>query len=147
MADLLDKVITLGIGLEKKATEAIGELEKLGSKAISDEEAKEKDGGGEGLGAKKELENKLVDHGVKAISEFVALLNDCKAKAESGVRDSGEKVLDKLHMATKEEVEVALEMARVAREKVDELEKRVAALEKKKAPAKKKAAPKAAKSE
>ena len=40
-------------------------------------------------------------------------------------------------------LEVVQEMARVAREKVDELEKRIAALEGKKKPAKKKAAAKA----
>ena len=50
-------------------------------------------------------------------------------------------------MASKEELEVVKEMARIAREKVDELEKRIAALEDAKKPAKKKAAPKAAKSE
>ncbi len=142
MADMLDKFITLGIGLEKKATEALGELEKLGKEAVEEEEAKEKETGKEGLGAKKEFENRLVDHGVKAISEFILLLKDCRVKAEGEVLDSGEKVMDKLHVASKEELEVTKEMARVAREKVDELEKRVAALEGTKKPAKKAAAKK-----
>lgn len=142
MADILDKFITLGIGLEKKATEVLGELEKLGTDAINEEEAKEKEGkeGGEDLGAKKKFENRLVDNGVKAIGEFISLLKECRDKAESEFCGSGEKVMDKLHMATKEEVEVVKEMARVAREKVDKLEKRITALEGKKAPAKKKAA-------
>jgi BMFP domain-containing protein YqiC len=135
MADLLDKFITLGIGLEKKATEALGEIEKLGTEAVAEEEGEK-----EGLGAKKEFENRLVDHGVKAIGEFVSLLQQCRESAESGVRDSSEKVMDKLHMASTEEVEVIKEMARIAREKVDELEKRVTALEGNKKPAKKSAA-------
>ncbi len=142
MADMLDKFITLGIGLEKKATEALGELEKVGKEAVDEEEAKE---GGEGLGAKKEFENRLVDHGVKVIGEFVALLKDCRESAEGGVRGSGEKVMDKLHMASTEDVEVIKEMARIAREKVDELEKRVTALEGTKKPAKKKATAKSTK--
>ncbi len=142
MADMLDKFITLGIGLEKKATEALGELEKLGKEAVEEEEGKE----GEGLGSKEQFENKIVDHGVKAISEFIALLKDCREGAEGQVRGSSEKVMDKLHMANKDEVEVIKEMARIAREKVDALEKRVAILEGAKKPAKK-AAAKSAKAE
>ncbi len=42
---------------------------------------------------------------------------------------SSEKVLDKLHAARSEDIDVVKEMARVAREKVDTLEKRVGALE------------------
>lgn len=137
MTDMLDKFITLGIGLEKKATEALGELEKLGKKAVEEEG---KNGDGDELGAKKEFENSLVDHGVKAIGEFIALLKDCRVKAESDVRGGGEKVMDKLHVASLEELEVTKEMARIAREKVDKLEKRVTALEGKRTPAKKKAA-------
>lgn len=140
MTDILDKFITLGIGLEKKAREALDELEKLGEKEIADEEAREEKG--EGVGAKKEFENRLVDHGVRAIGEFVAILKDCRVKAEGDLKDSGEKVMDKLHVASKDELEVAIEMARVAREKVDELEKRIAALEGTKKPVKKKAAAK-----
>ncbi len=146
MTDILDKFITLGIGLEKKATEALGELEKLGKEAIEEEEAGEEEGG-EGLGAKKKFENRLVDHGVKAIGEFIAILKDCRVKAEGDLRDSGEKVMDKLHMASKDELEVAIEMARVAREKVDELEKRIAVLEGTKKPVKKKTATEAGKAE
>ena len=139
MADMLDKFITLGIGLEKKATEALGELEKIGKEAVDEEEAKEDS---EGLGAKKELENRLVDNGVKVIGEFIALLKDCRKSAEGGVRGSSEKVMDKLHMASTEDVEVIREIARIAREKVDALEKRVTALEGAKKPVKKKAAAK-----
>lgn len=138
MTDILDKVITLGIGLEKKAMEALDELEELGKKEVKKEEAREKkeagkagEGGeeGEGLGAKKEFENRLVDGGVKAIGEFVSLLKECREKVEGEVCGSGGKIAEKLHMANKDEVEVAIEMARIAREKVEELEKRVEALE------------------
>ena len=140
MTDILDKVITLGIGLEKKAMEALDELEELGKKEIDKEESHEKKEAGkrgdeeegeegEGLGAKKEFENRLVDGGVKAIGEFVSLLKDCREKVEGEVRGSGGKIAEKLHMANKDEVEVAIEMARIAREKVEELEKRVEALE------------------
>jgi BMFP domain-containing protein YqiC len=143
MTDIVDKFITLGIGLEKKAREALAELEKLGTEEIEDDG----DENDEGLGAKKEFENRLVDHGVKAIGEFVAILKDCRVKAEGDFKDSSEKVMNKLHMASLDELEVAIEMARVAREKVDELEKRVNALEGKKGPVKKKAAPEKEKAE
>jgi BMFP domain-containing protein YqiC len=127
MADLLDKVITLGIGLEKKAMETLDELEDLGKKEIKKEEDSE-----EGLGKKEEFENKLVDGGVKAVGEFVSILKDCREKFEGEVRGGSGKIAEKLHMASKDELEVAIEMARVAREKVDELEKRIEALEGKK---------------
>ncbi|MEE9542216.1 MAG: accessory factor UbiK family protein [Thermodesulfobacteriota bacterium] len=135
MADIFDKVITLGIGLEKKAMETLDELEELGKTEVKKEEereAKEGTGSEEPLGAKKEFENRLVDGGVKAIGEFVSLLKECREKVEGEIRGSSDRVVEKLHMATKDEVDVAIEMARIAREKVDELEKRVAALEGKK---------------
>lgn len=144
MTDIVDKFITLGIGLEKKAREALDELEKLGTEEIEKEGGDEDD---EELGAKKEFENRLVDHGVKAIGEFVAILKDCRVKVEGDLKGSGEKVMDKLHMASKDELEVAIEMARVAREKVDELEKRISALEGTKEPVKKKTNAKAGKAE
>ncbi len=138
MADILDKVITLGIGLEKKAMEALDELEGLGKVEVKKEEeleAKERAEGEEGdekLGAKKEFENRLVDGGVKAISELISLLKECREKVEGEVRGSSGKVAEKLNMANKDELDVVMEMARIAREKVDGLEKRVAALEGKK---------------
>lgn len=127
MADILDKVITVGIGLEKKAMEALDELGGLGRDEVKKEEEREAKEGSEGetLGAKKEFENRLVEGGVKAIGEFVSLLKDCREKI-------GEEVTEKLHMASKDEVDVAIEMARITREKIEELEKRVAVLESKK---------------
>ncbi|MEE9542948.1 MAG: accessory factor UbiK family protein, partial [Thermodesulfobacteriota bacterium] len=97
-----------------------------------EEESEDKEGEEGKLGAKKEFENRLVDGGVKALGEFVSLLKDCREKVEGEVRGSSGKVAEKLHMATKDEVDVALEMARISREKVEELEKRVATLEGKK---------------
>lgn len=135
MTDILDKVITLAIGLEKKAMETLDELEELGKKEIKTEEERENEEGAEGkegLGAKKEFENRLVDGGVKAISEFISLIKGCREKVENELLGSGTRVAEKLHMANKDELEVAIEMARIAREKVDKLEKRVEALEGKK---------------
>ncbi len=129
MTDILDKFITLGIGLEKKAREVIDELEKLGTEEIAEKESEDDEDNNDGLGAKEKFENRLVNHGVKAIGEFVAILKDCRTKAEGDLKDSSEKVMNKLHMASLDELEVAIEMARVAREKVDELEKRISALE------------------
>ena len=63
MADLLDKAILIGMGLERKAREVLDELEKSGkaNKETSDEA---------GLPLKEKVENKVVDEGIKALKEI-----------------------------------------------------------------------------
>lgn len=120
MSDLLDKAILIGMGLEKKAKELLDELESAG---------KSKSAGQEGLPPRQAAENKVVDEGVRALKEFVTAVKGAKEKLEKDFSTGSEKVFGKLNVATQADMEVVLEMARVAREKVDKLEKRVAELE------------------
>ncbi|GMR04137.1 MAG: hypothetical protein BMS9Abin23_0026 [Thermodesulfobacteriota bacterium] len=131
MSDLLDKAILIGMGLDKKLKEVLEELQKSGTEESEKEAAKAGEGGegGEHLTPKEVVENKLVDEGVGLLKELLSTINAARAKVEKELSGSSEKVLDKLHAATSEDMDVVKEMARVAREKVDALEKRVAALE------------------
>lgn len=121
MADLFDKAILIGMGLEKKAKEVLGELESAGK--IS------KGAPSEGLPPRQAAENRVVDEGVRALTEFVSLVKAAKEKIEKDVATGSGKVFEKLNVSTQDDLEVVKEMARVAREKVDRLEKRVAELE------------------
>lgn len=125
MADLLDKAILIGIGLEKKAKEVLGDLQQAGKEAKASAAGE----GAEPLTSKETVENKVVEEGVKALSEFLNVIRSVKSKIESEVQSSSGKVFDKLHIATEDDIEVVREMARIAREKVDSLEKRVEELE------------------
>lgn len=127
MADLLDKAILIGIGLEKKAKEVLDDLQQAGKEAKSTAAAEAP--GTEPLSAKQTVENKVVEEGVRALSEFLNVIRSVKSKIESEVQSSSGKVLDKLNIATEDDIEVVREMARIAREKVDSLEKRVEELE------------------
>lgn len=130
MADLLDKAILIGIGLEKKAKEVIDELQQAGKAASQTPPAETPSGtSGEGLSAKQVIENKVVEDGVKALKEFLQIIKAGKEKLDKEFSASSEKVLEKLNVATQNDFEIVKEMARVAREKVDKLEKRVAELE------------------
>ncbi len=118
MSDIIDKVMHVGSGIEKKVCELLEELEKKGS----GEEA-------EGLGAAKRLENRVVEDGVKAVKELLFLLKECKEKVGSEASGVADSVASRLNFASASELEVVKEMARVAREKVDALEKRLKKLE------------------
>ncbi len=128
MADLIDKAILIGIGLEKKAKEALEELQKAGKSA--------KDAGA-GAGEKAEgeltpkqlIENKVVEDGVSVLKEFLGVVKSAKERLEKDVSSSSGKVLEKLNVPTSDELDIVKEMARVAREKVDRLEKKVEELE------------------
>lgn len=124
MADLLDKAILIGLGLEKKAKEVLEELQQAGKNAQGPAPAE-----GEGLSAKQAVENKLVEDGVKVLKEFLSVIKSTKEKIEKDVSGSSEKVFEKLNLATQSDIEIVKEMARIAREKTDKLEKRVAELE------------------
>ena len=139
MADAFDRLITLGLGLEKKARESLEEIEKAGQKdreekaeaagETAEPSAEEEDG--EELSSKQKIENKLVDGGIKALTEFINAVTDCKGRLDQEISSGSQKVAGKLNIASREEVEIIMEMARVAREKVDALEKRIEALEEK----------------
>ena len=126
MADLFEKAVLIGIGLEKKAKEVLSELEKAAvSEKGAEGEAKEN------LTSRQLIENKVVEDGVKALKEFLSVINSAKGKLEREFTGSSEKVMHGLNVATKDDLDVVKEMARVAREKVDKLEKRITALEEK----------------
>lgn len=125
MADLLDKAILIGLGLEKKAKEVLEELQKAGKESKSEGGA----GEGEGLSAKQVVENKVVEDGVKALKEFLSAVKSVKERIESEVSSSSGRVLEKLNVPTQDDIDIVREMARIAREKVDRLEKKVTELE------------------
>lgn len=135
MSDIFDKAILIGMGLEKKAKEVLEELQKSGEEkkkeaGVEGKGEPGKGGEGEELTPRQVVENKVVDEGVKVLKEFLSAVKGVKDKIEKEVATSSDKVLGKLHVATEDELDVIKEMARVAREKVDELEKRVSSLEK-----------------
>ncbi len=134
MSDVLDKLITLGLGLEKKAKETLSELQELGEEEKKDHAAAAEgagEGEGEELTSKKKFENKLVDNGVKLLTDLLSSVSECKDKLDSEVSGGSQRVVDKLGIATKDDLDIIMEMTRVAREKVEALEKRVEELEKK----------------
>lgn len=123
MTDLLDKAIQIGVGLEKKAREFVDEVQKAGAAARAPKE------GAAGLTPKQDLENRIVEEGVKAVKEFLSFISSAKDRLEKGASSTSGQVLEKLNIATQADLDVVKEMARVAREKVDALEKKVAELE------------------
>lgn len=118
MADILDKAMSLGVGIGEKVKEKVDELIEAGEKA--------KVGG---LGAVKEAENRFVDEAVKLVSETLKQANVTKEKAESLAVEIAEGLADKLKLATKDELDVVKKLALIAREKAEALEKRVKTLE------------------
>ena len=133
MADILDKAILIGMGLEKKAREMLEELQRAGKQG-TDERAgvKAEETGApssEGLPPRQAVENKLVEDGVAVLKEFLAFVKAGKEKLEKEVSSSSGKVFEKLHVASQDDIDIIKEMARTAREKVDKLEKRVEELE------------------
>ncbi len=121
--NILDKAMLIGIGLEKRLKDTLNELANEGKEAKTGE-------GGE-LPPKQELENKLVDEGVKAVRELIATVKAGKEKVDKEIEEAVKHLLEKFKVATKDDMEIIEKMAQVAREKVDKLEKRIEELEKK----------------
>jgi hypothetical protein len=71
MADILEKAVSLGLGIGEKVKEKVDELIEAGEKAK-----------GGGLGATQEAENRFVDEAVKLVSETLKHANVAKEKAE-----------------------------------------------------------------
>jgi len=129
MSDLFDKALLIGMGLEKKAKEALQELQKEGKEEAAATGGAEAGTEAEPMGAKEAVENKVVEDGVKVLKDFLNLIKAGREKLEKEVSTGSERLLDKVNAATKDDVDVVKEMARISREKVDKLEKRVAELE------------------
>ncbi|MFQ5735718.1 MAG: accessory factor UbiK family protein [Thermodesulfobacteriota bacterium] len=127
MSDLIDKAILIGMGLEKKAKEVVDELQQEGKERAAATGADQAEGGE--LPPKQAVENKVVEDGVRVLKELLSLVKTGRAKLEQEVSSGSEKLLDRINAATRDDVDVVKEMARIAREKVDKLEKRVAELE------------------
>ncbi|HBR18101.1 MAG TPA: hypothetical protein DD725_10925 [Deltaproteobacteria bacterium] len=121
MTDILDKAILIGLGLEKRVKDALNKLASEGKEAKTGE-------GGE-LPPKQELENKLVDEGVKVVRELIGTVKAGKEKVDKEIQEVVERLLEKCRVATKDDIEIIEKMAQVAREKVDALEKRMEELE------------------
>ena len=126
MTDFFDRAILIGMGLEKKARELLDELQKAGRK----EEGEKPPAEGEPLTAKQVVENRVVDEGVRVLKEFISVVKSARERLEKECTTGSEKLLDKLHIPSQEDMDVVKEMVRVAREKVDILEKRIEELEK-----------------
>jgi len=119
MSDMLDSMLLVAMGLEKKVKDVIEDLQKAG----------EEDRGEEGLSAKETVENKIVDEGVGVVKELLSVVDGARKRIEDEVLSKSGKIREKIHAADSEEIEVIKEMARLGREKVDTLEKRVDELE------------------
>lgn len=126
MSDIFEKAIQVATGLERKAKEALDELAEAGK---SKEHGGEGTEAGEGVPPEQAVQNRIVAEGVKASKELIELLKEGTEKFEKGILDTAETLVEKLNVATKSDLDIVTEMARKAREKVDELEKKVAALE------------------
>ncbi len=127
---MLDKAIALGMGLEKKLKELVDELEKKTDEALKTRVAGTAEATGEKpLTTRQALENRVVEEGILAVKELLTLMKSARDKVEGEVVESKDKMLERLNIASKDDLEVIKEIARVAREKTDELEKRVKDME------------------
>ncbi len=133
MADLIDKAIEVGLEIEKLAKEKLDGLKSSREAASGKKSESAPEGEGEGKGEeltpRQVVENRVVDEGAKVLKEVFSAVNSLKERLGKELTAGSEKVADKLHVATDDELDVVKEMARVAREKVDALEKRVVKLE------------------
>lgn len=133
MADMIDRTILAVMGLEKKARELLDELVETGKKETGEakEEGGDKGEGGAGLKPGESAQNKLVDDTVSVVNDLLGLLGECRDKLGKGATGAAESVVERLNVATRDDLDTVREMARVAREKVDKLEKKLKDLEKK----------------
>lgn len=122
MADVIEKAILIGAGVEKKLKDILKEFEESGKK--------ERGAAGQAdLPPSQSFQNKLVEDASRAVKELLSVLKDGRTKVEGEVCSAAESIADKLGLATKDDLEIVKEMARVAREKADSLEARLDAME------------------
>lgn len=123
MTDILDKIILIGMGLEKKLKDSISKLAEESKKG----KTADTDGG---LPPRKELENKVVEEGVRILREVADAARTGKEFIDEHINNTVCEILERFKVATREDIEVIEKMAQNAREKVDKLEKRIEELEK-----------------
>lgn len=111
MSDFIDRAILIATGFEKRAKEIVDDLAEAGKE--------------ETLGTSEKIQNKVVEESVNALRQVVAVLEEGKDKIEEELAGPMETLLDKFNLATKDDLDEVREMARIAREKVDELEKKI----------------------
>jgi len=122
MADVIEKAILIGAGVEKKLKDILNEFEESGKK--------ERGGASQAdLPPSQSFQNRLVEEASKAVKDILSVLKESRTKVEGEVSSAAESIADKLGLATKDDLEIVKEMARVAREKVDALEKKLEAIE------------------
>src|SRR3990172_3863188 len=102
MADILDKAILIGMGIEKKLKQAVDELA---------EEAKKEDTGESKLHPRKELENKVVEDAVKILRGVVAAAKSGKEMIDEHIKNAVQEILEKFKVATREDIDVIEKMA------------------------------------
>ena len=130
MSDVIEKAILIGTGVEKKLKDILKEFEESGKKERGGAGVPTPSGVGRAeLPPSQSFQNRLVEEASKAVKDILSVLKDSRAKVEGEVSSAAESIADKLGLATKDDLEVVKEMARVAREKVDALEKRLEAME------------------
>ncbi len=127
MSDMLDKVMLIGMGLDKKIKEVLDDLAKSGESEGCDDGSEGDDKAG--LTPRQNVENKIVDEGTAVVKELLSVVGSAKTRIEDELSANSGRIRGRLHVAGDEEIEVVKEMARIAREKVDKLEKRVEELE------------------
>ncbi len=100
-------------------------------KLIEEGKSGKEEGEGSKLPPRKELENKLVEEGVKIIGGLINLLKSGRDKVDEDIDEAVSWVIKRCKVVTRDDIDVIEKMAQVARERVDTLEKRVEELEKK----------------
>lgn len=119
MFKTVEKAILIGKGVEGRVIDLLNSLAEEGEKR------------GSVFPSKEEFENSLVEGGVEAAKKVLSSLKEDKAKLEKKVEDVLQGLVEKIHLASKEDVELVEKMASKAREQVDKLEKKIKELEKK----------------
>ncbi len=111
MSDFIDRAILIATGFEKRAKDIVEDLAEAGKE--------------ESLGTSEKIQNKVVEESVNALRQVAKVLEEGKDKIEEELAGPMESLIDKLGLATKDDLDEVREMARIAREKVDELEKKI----------------------
>lgn len=122
-SDIVDKVVLIGLGIEKKLKDTLNDLTNVG-KEVNQGAEKE-------LPPKQELENRLVEEGVKMARELISVVKIGKEKVDKEIEEILRHLIEKFRLVSRDDIEIIEKMAQLAREKVDRLEKRVEELEKK----------------
>ncbi len=119
MSNLLDKVLLAGLGLEHKVKEKIDELAKEGQKEADEE----------GLGAKEEVENKLVENIVEVVGSALKKVGVAKSEVDQVLASLAENLAERMKIVTVDDLDILEKLVMGNREKILQLEKKVKQLE------------------